>query len=241
MDYRITMKRVFTIISSLLALTVCFSCSQQGAKDIKTISILGDSYSTFEGHNPEGNAIWYFDNRQNGANDVIKLEQTWWKLFCEEGGYELLLNDSYSGSTICNTGYNREDYKDRSFITRMVRCIEDQAPDMLMIFGATNDSWANSPVGELQFEDWTDQDLYSCLPAYCYMLDYLTTNAKDTEIVCVINSELKYEIVAGIMEACEHYGAKYILLKDIDKIGGHPSIEGMKQINEQLTTFMETL
>ena len=212
-----------------------------GAQDgtVKTFSILGDSYSTFQGHVPEGNAIWY-SAVPNGENDVTKVEQTWWYLFGESGEYRLLKNDSYSGSTICNTGYDRADYTDRSFITRMKHLVEGgETPDILFIFGATNDSWADAPIGELQYADWTSADLYRCLPAYCHMLDYLTFALPQTKIVCVINSELKYEIVDGIMKASDHYGTSYILLKDIEKIWGHPSILGMRQICDQLTGFLD--
>ncbi len=71
------------------------------------------------------------------------------------------------------------------------------------------------------------------------MLDYLTSTLPQTKIVCVINSELKYEIVDGIMKASDHYSTSYILLKDIEKIWGHPSILGMRQICDQLTGFLD--
>ena len=233
------MKRILHFISLLGVLAVLASCSAQKAASLKTVAILGDSYSTFAGYIPEGNAIWY-SSIPNGRNDLTSVDQTWWKQFCEDGGYELLINDSYSGSTICNTGYGGADYTDRSFITRVPRSVSGK-PDMLLIFGATNDSWANAPVGELQYSGWTTEDLYKCLPAYCYLLDWLKTNVPDTLPVCIINSELKYEVVAGIMEACRHYDVPYLLLKDIDKLDGHPSIKGMTQINEQVTAFIKEL
>ena len=40
------------------------------------ISILGDSYSTYPGAVPKGNALWY-DGRKNGVDSV---EKTWWAI-----------------------------------------------------------------------------------------------------------------------------------------------------------------
>lgn len=235
------MKRMYLVFAALLCMTLTSGCGAQGKVEIKTFSILGDSYSTFEGHIPEGNACWYFPTPQ-GDNDVVNAEQTWWHLFKQKNGYKLLINDSYSGSTICNTGYNGVDYSDRSFIHRMTRIAADQdAADLIIIFGGTNDSWANSPIGELIYENWTSEDLYCCLPACCFMLDYLKKNAKKSEIVFIINSELKAEITEGIEKACEHYGIHCLLLKDIEKKSGHPSILGMRQICSQLSSFIDSL
>ena len=56
--------------------------------------------------------------------------------FIKENNYRLCVNNSFSGATICNTGYNQADYSDRSFITRMDKL---GCPDIIFIFGATND------------------------------------------------------------------------------------------------------
>lgn len=233
------MKRFYLLIALLLALPFAESCAQQ--KEIRTVAILGDSYSTFDGYIPEGNACWYFTTPQ-GENDVVSVEQTWWHQFCEDGGYELLMNESYSGSTICDTGYDGADYSDRSFIYRMNLLVSGaRIADLIIIFGGTNDSWADSPVGELKYGDWDPAEMYSCLPACCFMLDHLKTRAPESEIIFVINSELKDEITNGIIEACAHYGVHYLLLKDIEKKWGHPSILGMSQINEQLSAFVAGL
>lgn len=228
------------IISLVCLLPLTQACAQN-ARPIEDFVVLGDSYSTFQGYIPEGNASWYFTEPIAGS-DVDKVEQTWWSLFAESTGYKLLRNESWSGSTICNTGYNGEDCSSWSFIARMERLFKgDETPDLILIFGGTNDSWANSPIGEVKYEDRTQEDLYSCLPAFCHMLDWLSAKAPEAKIVSIINSELKYEIVAGIMEASDHYGAHYLLLKDIHKISAHPSVSGMEAISSQLSGFLETI
>lgn len=241
------MRYLIFIFVTLLASSSC-GAQQSGAGAIQqetlppdrtTFAILGDSYSTFEGYIPEGYSCWYFID-SDSENDVRDANQTWWALFVKASGYQLILNDSYSGSTVCNTGYDKADYTDRSFLTRMTHLVSGaETADVIFIFGGTNDSWADAPLGEFMYSDWTAEDLYSFRPAYCRLLDYLTDNAPEARIISIINTELKPEISEGIVEASEYYGTEYLLLNDIDKIWGHPSVKGMQQICDQLTTFME--
>lgn len=65
------MKRFFLLTAFLLLSVLSFA----QPKEIKTVAILGDSYSTFDGYIPEGNACWYFTTPQ-GENDVVAVEQT---------------------------------------------------------------------------------------------------------------------------------------------------------------------
>ena len=116
-----------------------------------TLAVLGDSYSTFAGFIPVDNACWYNNPADLKRTDVTKVEQTWWWQVVKEGGYKLGTIESYSGATICNTGYRDEDYSDRSFVTR---CTNLGNPDIILICGATNDSWASVPIGEYKYSGW---------------------------------------------------------------------------------------
>ena len=117
----------------------------------KKVSILGDSYSTFQGMNPEGYAPFY----PNDKNDVTKVEQTWWSLYIKAMGYELEKNNSWGGTTICNTGYGGMDATANSFNARYELLGN---PDIIFVFGGTNDAWARSPIGEYKYADWTKDD-----------------------------------------------------------------------------------
>lgn len=91
------------ITLTALMLAVCIMGMAQG---LKSVSILGDSYSTFEGYlEPDTNFVWYWKIPQKQHTDVSSVTQTWWHLFIKENGYKLCQNNSFSGSTICNTGY----------------------------------------------------------------------------------------------------------------------------------------
>ena len=55
----------------------------------------------------------------------------------------------------------------------------------------------------------------------------------------LINTEMKDEIADGIAAACEHAHVRALRLHDIDKAGGHPTVKGMRQIEQQLLEFLE--
>lgn len=224
----------------LLLLLLCVSAgSLSMAQGLKSVSILGDSYSTFEGYlQPDTNFVWYHKVAPKDRTDVTSVRATWWHQFIKENNYRLCVNNSFSGATICNTGYRSEDYSDRSFITRMTKL---GTPDIIFIFGATNDSWAKSPVGEYQYSDWTKDNLYSFRPAMAYLLENMIDRYPNVELYFILNDGLSEEITESAKVICEHYGVDCIELQGIDKMSGHPSVKGMRQICDQVKTYLEIL
>jgi lysophospholipase L1-like esterase len=206
-----------------LLMAAAFALSAQ----TKKVSVLGDSYSTYKGYIPENYAPFYPD----ANNDVKDVEQMWWSLYIDAKGYQLEKNDSWGGTTICGTGYGRMD-SSRSAFTSRVDQLGD--PDIIFIFGGTNDAWAGSPIGEYQYSDWTKEDCKSFRPALACLLDMLMKRYPDAEIYSILNSELREEINESSREICKHYGIQLIELHDIEKQNGHPSVKGMKSICEQL-------
>ena len=214
------MKKLFVFLMLAIA-TVAVSAQT------KKVSILGDSYSTFQGMIPEGYAVYY----PNNGNDVKEVSQTWWNLYIKAKGYQLETNDSWSGSTICGTGYGRMDSSGNNFISRVDKLGN---PDIILIFGGTNDAWANSPIGEYQYADWTKEDCKNFRPALACLLDMLQKRYPKAQIYSLLNSELREPINESMREICKHYNIQLIELHDIDKQNGHPSISGMKSICNQL-------
>jgi lysophospholipase L1-like esterase len=107
-------------------------------------------------------------------------------------------------------------------------------PDIIFIFGGTNDAWAGSPVGEYMWEGWTKEDCKNFRPAYACLLDMLQKKYPNAKIYSLLNSELREEINESSREVCKHYGVQLIELYDIEKQNGHPSIKGMQSICDQL-------
>ena len=204
----------------------------------KAVSILGDSYSTYEDFvTPSTNELWYYAKNSEQKTDVKDVRQTWWHQLIKENGWRLAVNNSYSGATISYTGYDGNDYSPRSFNTRMDNLGQ---PDIIFIFGATNDSWAGSPIGDFKYEDIKKADLYEFRPALAHMLRWMTDRYVNTEIYFILNTELKEEINTSVKTICAHYGVPVITLTEVDKISGHPSVKGMRQIADQVNSFLKS-
>lgn len=223
------MKRVVIFLFSVMA------CMGMQAQSKRSISILGDSYSTFKGFVvPDTNFVWYPQEKVEN-NDVQDIRQLWWHQLIREHGYRLCQNNSFSGATICHTGYNKEDYSDRSYCTRLWYL---GAPDIILVFGGTNDSWAHSPIGDFQYGGWKKSDLYQFRPAMAYLLANLQNRYPGTEVYVIINTELGDDVTSSMKTICDHYNVPYIQLRDIDKQWGHPSQKGMKAIADQVAAAL---
>lgn len=224
------MKR--TILFSLF-LVCCLVASAQ-AKPV--VSILGDSYSSYEGYIPRGNEPYYFEPWRDQRTDVNDVKQMWWWQVISEGGYKLGVNDAYSGATICYTGYDNRDYRDRSFITRTDRL---GSPDIILVLGGTNDAWAHVPLGEYKYEKYALADLYTFRPAMARMMQLLQNHYPGTRIYMIVNDGLDKAYTESMTTVCKKLGIKTIMLHDIDKKGNHPSIVGMKQVARQVLDGMK--
>ena len=197
-----------------------------------TFGILGDSYSTFEGWIP-GEYACYYPNPEKVA-DVLSVENTWWHILMRRKGLQLVINDSYSGSTVCTHVRDGQPLSS-AFAQRAKRVFSGQCRmDYIFVFGGTNDSWLSRTVGEPKFSNRTEEDLQQVLPAYCEVLEQLISHNPDSKIIAVVNTDLNRDIHLGIMNAAIHYGVTVVVLKDIHKENGHPSALGMGQIADQI-------
>lgn len=189
------------------------------------VSILGDSYSTFRGFlYPESNPA-YYPNEKTGVTDV---SQTWWWRFIEEQGLELERNNSYSGSTIAK----KNNSQGTSYVERYVQLGN---PDLIFVFGATNDSWQKVPVGTYQYGDWQEEDLTYFRPAFAYLLWQLQKTYPQAKIVNLVNTDLQKTYKESMEMICRYYGVCCISLGDFEKKDGHPSEKGMASIYQQIT------
>ncbi len=201
---------------------------------MKNLIIFGDSYSALRGYIPDTYGPYY------PKVDVENVADMWWGVFTQSNNYNLVQNNSWSGTTIGYTGYNNEDCShSRSFVYRYKTLKEkgffdENTIDVAFVFGGTNDSWSDAPLGEMKFSNWEEKDLFSVLPAICYLAHSLKEDLKNAKIVFIINTDIKQEIQNGIKEACKYFGLQFVALTDIDKENGHPTKKGMMTIREQV-------
>ena len=243
-------------ITSLMLLMLCIALGANAQiKRTPKISILGDSYSTFEGYMAtDTNAIWYFKPENPNVqknNDVRKVEETWWYQVIQRVEGKLELNNSFSGSTVCFSGYKKDtcprvpvagleefaDYSNRSFVNRTNKLGE---PDIILICAATNDAWCGAPVGDYYYGNQTKEQLYTFRPAMAKMIADLQTNYPKARLLFILNTDLREEISESIHTILNHYNVPCLDLQDIDKQEGHPSVQGMKQIADQVVNYLTT-
>lgn len=209
----------------------------------KNALIFGDSYSTFYGFIPEGFAYYYGGDRHE--NDVSRVDETWWHKVISEADLNLVQNNSWSGSTIGFRGYNNSDCsKDSSFIFRLHALEEkgffkENEIDMVFVFGGTNDSWSNAPLGEMKFDDFKREELFCVLPAICFFLKELKRILPNAQIYCLVNTDIKPEIQNCLNIASKHFDITPVTFKSIDKDKGHPTIKGMLDIKTAVLKAME--
>lgn len=222
----------------LLIMLPAFAVLLVHARQRPVLAVLGDSYSTFAGYiTPDSMETWYYPTAQAGRTDVCRVNQTWWWQVARRGGYGLGVNNSWSGSTICNTGYDDRDATHKSFLTRMDNLGD---PDVILIFGGTNDAWAKVPLGAYRFDAFRMADKFYFRPALAFMLDYMLERYKNARILFVSNCDLDPAYTASILTVCARYRVQVVQLHDIEKISGHPSVRGMRAIADQVLEALNT-
>ncbi len=220
------------------------------------VAILSDSLAAYPGTIPEDYVTWYsavsegVHNGNNTKNDVSSVADMWWHKLMEETGSTMLLNESYAGTTIGNhweyKGVVYPEYGEVTFVERMKKSLDGDGEqyDTIFILGGINDSSRNTPLGNLQFSDWTDEDLKSTLPSFCYILDQLRTNYPNARIIniTVPRPQQAYKNIAnGMIEACSHYDVDCIVIDEAitssNWPGGHPNVEYMEIMKDQIIDF----
>ena len=223
----------YDITFNLSNLTIRFDVHSDKYK----VSILGDSYSTFDGYITEGNESWYSSSTTTyyADNDVQAVTQTWWNKFftANSGTYELLVNNSYSGSTMCNYTISPM-AEGTSFISRSSNLSSGGTqPDVILIFGGTNDWWNKGLViGDYQYSDWTDADKRLFRPGFAYLINNVKTTYPDTEVWFILNDMITDDVYNSICTICNHYSIPIIAPQGIAKGSGHPTEVGMTTIKE---------
>lgn len=129
------------------------------------ISILGDSISTYYGYNPPCYPVYYKDENAY-ENDILSVDDTWWKQVIDAIGGELCVNNSYSGSLVFGNVSSSACSEERC------SCLHDiDMPNIVLIYMGTNDrGYGTEP-----------QKFYE---AYCTMLKQIKKNYPAAKIIC---------------------------------------------------------
>lgn len=156
-----------------------------------------------------------------------------------EMGWVLDKNNSFSGSLICNFwGYNAGPYySQHSFIRRMDNLGN---PDVVFVFGGTNDVWNGAYYGDYVYSDWTEEQLEQYRPALAYLFENLQRLYPKAKLYFLIDTSLASYDYSGQMFVesahviARHFGIDCVDLYDIQKDWAHPNAQGQKDIAGQV-------
>ena len=99
----------------------------------KRWSVLGDSVSTFQGYTPPGGV--YYAPSSGPVTGVNTVEDTWWMRVIRAKGGTLLANNSWSGSTVAESGN-----LGAASLSRIRKLSpEGVCPDVVLVFTGLND------------------------------------------------------------------------------------------------------
>ena len=230
-----------------MAMTVLMSaCVKPNGPSEPTVtkfSVLGDSYSTFEGYvDPDTNDVWeWFEDI-----GVTSVEQMWWHKVANQMDWVLEKNNSFSGSLICNFDdfEHGDHYGPNSFIRRMNNLGN---PDVIFILGATNDVWQDAPFGDYVYADWTEDQLRAFRPALAYLFDSMKRLYPQAQLYYLletdpcpggITEETREKLIESAHRIASHYGIECIDL-DIHKDWWHPDVQGQEDIARQVLEVLQ--
>ena len=190
--------------------------SKLSSLEDKTISIQGDSTSTFAGTITDGNATYYSESHKF----VNSIDATWWGLLINECRMRLIRNDAWSGSRISGTGDNAMCSVARcsniKHIDSTVDTYQYGAPEIIVVMAGTNDVSGNVEMGT------ADGAVTTYMGAFKTMLANLKSQCKNAKIVVFqlyrgnvldyANSGGKhqYEYQEAMANLCRRYGVYYI-------------------------------
>lgn len=138
----------------------------------KTLSILGDSISTYAGYIPSENAVYY-----TGSNcGVSSVNDTWWMKLMTALGMTLNLNNSWSGSRVTTT-------HGEPSAGCMTRCQDLGAnPDVIIVYMGINDFNAEVDIGTYTGSGTFPTDTTKFREAYIIMLNKILTAYPSSEL-----------------------------------------------------------
>ena len=150
----------------------------------KKVSIIGDSISTYDGYIPSGYVTYYPDGNLNNVN------KTWWMQLIKELDLELLVNASWSGSTV--SGDSQGSAKVACSDARISDLTDGlDNPNIIFIYIGTNDWYNNIEVGSFTNHDDIPSDgvITEISKAYALMLYKIRNSYPDAHIYCFTNLE----------------------------------------------------
>lgn len=183
----------------------------------KTISILGDSLSTFAGYIPSGNIAHY----PSRSNNVKSVEQTWWMGLIIDANAKLGINNSWAAAMVSGS-------ETRSFTLRVENLGN---PQYIIIHGGTNDYRQSITVGDCHFDKSEEElNVGEFSDAYDMTIRKAMRLYPHANIITIIPNDISDNYANAISDITGHY--KLFACVDLRKfsfnlVDGHYEVDGM--------------
>lgn len=154
----------------------------ESIKKGKKLSIYGDSITTYAGWIPTGNASYY-----NGNNaGISNVNQTWWKETIDALGYDLLINNSWSGRAVSSVRDTQSGHTtDAGYKQENIDVLGDNGtPDEIIIKLGINDFNSGCELGDYDGSTVLPNDPTKFTDAYAIMLDRILTTYPQAKVYC---------------------------------------------------------
>ena len=214
----------------------------EGLKHMPTrLGILGDSISTFKGIIPSDHRP-YYPSTNSACADVTSWELTYWGHLAKDyWKCELDVNSSWSGScvaagdpTVVRTPF-------------VERCSLFKNPDVIILFGGTNDCQAERKIalGEFDYTSAPDKlNKYARFrESYIWVIKTLQANYPDAQLICIVGNHIEGEYGNSVKAIAEHMGIPYVDFRNDKQVTIyeqlHPNAAGHAHMAERI--YNETL
>ena len=147
-----------------------------------SLSILGDSISTFDGWIPGECTVFY---PRDG--EVTDVSETWWMQLLEETGMELCSNNSSAGSTCTGDSLCAEDpsYGCSGGRISLLMGQQGKMPDIIVVYMGINDLLKGVPLGENDGTQLVEEGVVDNFSdAYSLILDKLASDYPISQVYC---------------------------------------------------------
>lgn len=175
----------------LIAAGLLSSPAQTPLKGL-SLSVLGDSISTYQGYIPDGYASFYPDM----GNDIKDVTQTWWMQVLYNTGMRLAANGSYSASTVC--GDSQEEHSSAGCSDRRINDLKGPygiTPDIILVYMGANDFFRGMELGKFDGVPTGRGEKYyvNFSEAYELMIQKLLRTYPTSRIYCMTLTEANSE------------------------------------------------